>query len=52
MFCFHKWKIIGTKLYVDVSFGVRQPMTAYHLQCEKCGNIKEKYVYNHVEQKQ
>lgn len=42
IFCRHKWKILGAYKYIDTSFNFRIQMTAYHLQCEKCGNLKEK----------
>lgn len=53
MFCFHKWKIIGQKKFLDISpiFGKDgHPCTSYHLQCEKCGDLKEKTLLMQMEQ--
>lgn len=48
MFCKHKWKIMGKSEYFDTSYNCKLPRTAYHLQCEKCGNLKEKTIFHHV----
>ena len=42
--CEHKWKIIDTRTVtmVDDWEDVTDRFTRYHLQCEKCGDVKEK----------
>lgn len=40
----HRYKVIGKYEYRDTSYGKGIPSTIYHLQCEKCGKIKDQIV--------
>lgn len=41
----HKWEIINYVNYNDTSYGISLPSYDLHLQCKKCGNLKEKSFY-------
>jgi hypothetical protein len=43
--CFHKWEIIRR---VDVSETSGESFIGYtyHLQCQKCGDVKKRYLGN------
>lgn len=42
--CWHNWKIIETIPVYQRGFDTRPINIDYHLQCEKCGNVKAKRV--------
>jgi 5-methylcytosine-specific restriction endonuclease McrA len=47
MFCFlHRYKAIAVRHVIDTSYGLRCPSTNAVMQCQKCGKLKTKYLYD------